>query len=415
LLLVWGVSQIKDKGPTKAELGKFNSLMTQADSTFREGRKTRDLRTVEGAGYLYKEALQVKESPLAEKRSERVNRWIMAYNDSLKKLAAAPGPQPDDSEQEDNTQDAIALLREQGYKRTSDWLEGVAIFARDARRGSGKEMLLANRQGQALSKVYDKLEELANGYLVFHKNKQRGYLNLEGKEVIAARFDAAWPFGPDGQAMVKEGGRTFYIDASGSCVRDCEKKVVVDPKELPIPKMKGVAGGTFLMGDGGTQDNEKPAHKVKLSSFEIGVYEVTQREWQAVMGSNPSSFKCPDCPVETVSWEDVQKYIRKLNQLTGSNFRLPTEAEWEYAARGGNSQDPYTYAGSNSLSSYGWYDHNSGSKTHPVGQKRPNGLGLYDMSGNVWEWCSDWYDSDYYSTCKSQGTVSNPSGPKSGS
>jgi formylglycine-generating enzyme required for sulfatase activity len=157
-------------------------------------------------------------------------------------------------------------------------------------------------------------------------------------------------------------------------------------------QMVFVQGGKFQMGskDGGS--DEKPVHQVTLSDFFIGKVEVTQRQWQYVMGKNPSFFKgCDDCPVEQVSWNDVQEFIRKLNRKSGKNYRLPTEAEWEYAAKGGNKSKGYTYSGSDSIGDVGWYTKNSDSKTHLAGQKQPNELGLYDMSGNVLEWCSDWY------------------------
>ena len=163
-----------------------------------------------------------------------------------------------------------------------------------------------------------------------------------------------------------------------------------------IKNMVYVEGGTFMMGATSEQgsdayDREKPAHQVTLSSFSIGKYEVTQEEWEAVMGSNPSYFKGKKLPVEKVSWDNCQKFIRKLNKLTGKQFRLPTEAEWEYASRGGSMSRGYKYAGGNDLGSVAWYDGNSDNKTHEVGKKQPNELGLYDMSGNVWEWCQDWY------------------------
>lgn len=174
-----------------------------------------------------------------------------------------------------------------------------------------------------------------------------------------------------------------------------------------------VEGGTFTMGATSEQgsdaySDESPAHSVTVSDFYIGKYEVTQAQWRAVMGSNPSNFKGDNLPVEQVSWNDIQKFITKLNTMTGKTFRLPTEAEWEYAARGGNQSKGYKYSGSNTLDNVAWY-YNSGGKTHPVGQKQPNELGLYDMSGNVWEWCQDWYGS------YSSSSQTNPTGPSSGS
>lgn len=183
-----------------------------------------------------------------------------------------------------------------------------------------------------------------------------------------------------------------------------------------IDNMVYVEGGTFTMGATPAQqsdafDNEKPAHQVTLSDFSIGKYEVTQEEWEAVMGTNPSYFKGDKRPVEQVSWDDCQDFIRELNRLTGKCFRLPTEAEWEFAARGGNRGKDYDnkYAGSTNIGSVAWYDSNSGSKTHDVGQKSPNELGLYDMTGNVWEWCQDRYGS------YSSDAQMNPKGPSSGS
>jgi formylglycine-generating enzyme required for sulfatase activity len=174
-------------------------------------------------------------------------------------------------------------------------------------------------------------------------------------------------------------------------------------------QMKYISSGTFQMGSNENEyDDEKPIHSVTLSSFNMSKYEVTQKQWRDIMGSNPSNFKnCDNCPVEQVSWNDIQDFIKKLNAKTGKNYRLPTEAEWEYAARGGQS---YKYAGSDNIDNVAWYGSNSSSKTHPVGQKSANGYGLYDMTGNVWEWCSDWYDSDYYSSSPS----SNPKGASSG-
>ena len=175
--------------------------------------------------------------------------------------------------------------------------------------------------------------------------------------------------------------------------------------------MVPVEGGTFTMG--ATSELlapfEKPAHPVTLSTFAIGETEVTQALWQAVMGSNPSSFKGDNLPVENVSWNDCQEFIQTLNALTGERFRLPTEAEWEYAARGGNRGKGYQYSGSKKLGDVAWYWDNADKKTHPVGTKRANELGLYDMSGNVYEWCQDWA-GPYSSSAQT-----DPTGPVSGS
>ena len=175
-----------------------------------------------------------------------------------------------------------------------------------------------------------------------------------------------------------------------------------------INNMVYVSGGTFIMG-GDDSSDQMPTHSVTLSSYYICKYEVTQALWRAVMGSNPSNFKGDNLPVECVSWNDCQTFINRLNSYTGRNFRLPTEAEWEFAARGGNYSRHYKYSGSNYIGDVAWYDDNSGNRTHPVGTKQPNELGLYDMSGNVWEWCSDWYGS--YSSY----SQTDPIGPNNGS
>ena len=179
-------------------------------------------------------------------------------------------------------------------------------------------------------------------------------------------------------------------------------------------EMVKVEAGTFMMGATSEMkdpyDNEKPIHQVTLTNdYYMGKYEVTQALWQAVMGSNPSYFKGDNLPVEKVSWNDCQEFISRLNGMTGRKFRLPTEAEWEYAARGGKKSRGYQYSGSYNISDVAWCGGNSGSKTHSVGTKQANELGIYDMSGNVYEWCQDW-KSSYYSSSQT-----NPTGATSGS
>ena len=190
-----------------------------------------------------------------------------------------------------------------------------------------------------------------------------------------------------------------------------------------------VKAGTFMMGCTPEQsdcDSDENAHRVTLTQdYLMGKYEVTQAHWRKVMGSDPvdgdeswqktTSPNCDNCPVERVSWDDIQEFLVKLNEQTATKgtskrYRLPTEAEWEYAARGGHKANSTKYAGGNNIGSVAWYDDNSGYKTHPVGQKAANELGLYDMTGNVWEWCSDRYGEDYYSS----GARTDPKGPSSG-
>lgn len=172
------------------------------------------------------------------------------------------------------------------------------------------------------------------------------------------------------------------------------------------PEMIWVEGGTFEMGSNTGVKNERPPHTVTIGSFYMGKFEVTQSLWQQVMGSNPSYFKgCNAYPVEEVTPQQIDGFIQKLNQLTGKKYRLPTEAEWEYAALGGKYTKGYRYPGSNDLLEVGWVRDNAGEKTHPVGLKKPNELGLYDMAGNVWELCSDWWNPGFY-------RISNSNNPR---
>ena len=188
-----------------------------------------------------------------------------------------------------------------------------------------------------------------------------------------------------------------------------------------------IEGGTYTMGcqegrDTDCGSDEKPPHAVTVSTFYLSKYEATQAQWRTVMGSDPRELYnkgCDQCPVEGVSWNDIQEFLQKLNAQTGQNYRLPTEAEWEYAARGGNKSQGYLCSGSNEIGEVAWYGYNyeegntNGIRktTRPVGGRKQNELGLYDMSGNVCEWCSDWYGEDYYQ----KSTQQNPRGPAEGS
>jgi formylglycine-generating enzyme required for sulfatase activity len=178
------------------------------------------------------------------------------------------------------------------------------------------------------------------------------------------------------------------------------------------PEMVPVEGGSFTMGctDGEGGSNELPAHSVTLNSYKIAKYTVTQRQWDAIMGNNLGNATNDNKPVANVSWSSAQQFIQKLNAATGKNYRLPTEAEWEYAARGGNNgkDNNHKYSGSNDVNAVAWYTDNSGFSLHPVGKKAPNELGIYDMSGNIWEWCNDWYGA------YTDEPQTNPAGPASG-
>ena len=245
------------------------------------------------------------------------------------------------------------------------------------------------------------------------------YVYIDGELVGTTPMDIAVTPGEHSLKVVANKNDREGYEETLYLADQSAKVVEANIASILFLKKKGfikVSGGTFTMGCTSEQgddcfDSEKPSHQVTVSTFYMGKYEVTQKLWREVMGSDPEelNFKgCDNCPVERVSWNDIQDFIAKLNEKTGKTFRLPTEAEWEFAARGGNKSNGYKYAGSNDVDKVAWYYDNSGSKTHPVGQKKANELGLYDMSGNVYEWCSDWY-GDYGSSAKT-----NPSGPSSG-
>jgi len=213
-------------------------------------------------------------------------------------------------------------------------------------------------------------------------------------------------------------GIVLLLSLQGSAANAAEQESLADAISLDLGNgakldLVLIRPGSFTMGDANGGNDEKPAHKVTIKKpFYMGKYEVTQKQWQAVMGGNPSRFKGPQNPVENVSWDDCQTFLQKLNEklpASGAKFSLPTEAQWEYACRAGGTGKFCYGDAEGSLGEYAWFAGNSGSKTHPVGEKKPNAWGLYDMHGNVWEWCQDWYGA------YGAEAVTDTRGPTSGS
>ncbi|MBC8315696.1 MAG: PEGA domain-containing protein [Bacteroidetes bacterium] len=253
--------------------------------------------------------------------------------------------------------------------------------------------------------------ELPSGKQVtINSNPQGAKLYIDNEYKGATPFTTELSFGRHNVKLTQ----TEYIDLNQRIeVTETTTNINLTLQTMmkDIPGMIFVKGGCFQMGSKEYTD-EKPVHQVCVNDFYIGKYEVTQKQWKEIMGNNPSNFKCNNCPVERVSWNDVQDFIKKLNTKTGQTYRLPTEAEWEYAARGGDQSRNYKYSGSNNIDDVAWYGYEkSGKKTHAVGTKQANELSIYDMSGNVWEWCSDWYKDKYYRNSPER----NPQGPSNGS
>ena len=345
--------------------------------------------------------------------------------------------------------DALIRLNGQEYGRTPALLKDILI---------GTYTLELSKEGYAREsgeitieegKVLPVNIEMCSGReLTLQTDREGDILYVDGKRVGVSPQKLELSYGihtiraergeqhTEKQLEVTETGGETVVTLGFGLLSQIHWSSSVTPKQKEIlsrlvGNMVKVDGGRFQMGGTPEQgsdadDWEKPVHEVTLSDYYMGKYEVRQSEWEAVMDSNPSSDKSDDLPVERVSWEDCHEFIRRLNTLTGLNFKLPTEAQWEYAARGGKLSKGYKYSGSNDLNEVGWYWENSGYKvltgkwkmeevdrnhcrTHSVGQKQPNELGLYDMSGNVFEWCEDWY-GDY-----SSDSQSDPMGAVSGS
>ncbi|MCL2072544.1 MAG: SUMF1/EgtB/PvdO family nonheme iron enzyme [Marinilabiliaceae bacterium] len=233
----------------------------------------------------------------------------------------------------------------------------------------------------------------------------------------ASNKSIIWESSNQGVASVLQNGLVTALSSGTTTIvvstNDGGKSTscIVTVRPSGEPDLVFVEGGYFKMGcivNEKCNENEDQHPFVTLSDFSISKYPITQAQWVSIMGDNPSWFDGDNLPVECVSWNDVQEFIERLNLITGKRYRLPTEAEWEYAARGGNQSSTYFYSGSDEIEDVAWYLFNSNRTTHPVGFKLPNILGIYDMSGNVWEWCSDWY-ADY-----SSENSTDPTGPQTG-
>ena len=277
--------------------------------------------------------------------------------------------------------------------------EGKTVWHRDSKPGNsgGETRPVGTKKANELG-LYDMSGNVMEW--VYDDDEERSY---------RVRRGGSWNTSSNGCRVSNHG----YYSSTSHTAREFGFRLALYPDEPAADiniEMVRVEGGTFTMGCNDCYNSAKPAHSVTVSDFYLGKYEVTQAQWYAVMGTNPSSYGVKDdYPVSNFSWNTLQVFIQKLNAATGEKYRLPTEAEWEYAARGGKESKGYEYAGGNNIDDVAWNYENSGGKPHPVGAKQPNELGLYDMSGNVSEWVSDWY-SRY-----SLNAQTNPTGPASGS
>ena len=411
------VNSLKD---LDAFLGRLNYSLRSKDSKDAEGL----IRDTGKEGLQTQERLSEQLRSLREKNANLQKRMADSRSDR-ETWAAALKKQESRHEPLRRELDSIRARMEEAersFKAARSALEAKArlqttiIPIRDAAFLKGSQTPLE----AAAEAIADKLAEAKKDAETqfFRNTKEATHLMATDKMAEAletvSRITAIKPLSFSGEADIVRIKVAFRVQTTLKEETPSTRKETLDDPIRAIDLVL-VKGGCFQMGDtfGDGRADELPVHTVCVDDFYMGKYEVTQGQWQSVMGGNPSFFKnCGEkCPVEQVSWNDIQGFLTKLNAKTGKTYRLPTEAEWEYAARSGGKKEKYAGTSSDAgLEKYAWYNANSGLGMHPVGQKQPNGLGLYDMTGNAWEWCQDWYGELYYG----QSTRRNPAGPQSG-